>query len=116
MKSLKWVVALLLLSPLVFGQATKTFTWTPPTEYTDNTPLPNSDLAEYRIYCNGQLLATVPNVPVNTNSYATDLPAGTYTCTATAVTVLGVESAESNPANFTVDPGVPNPPTQFVLQ
>lgn len=109
-------LALLLLSPLVFAQSAKTFTWDPPTQYEDGTTLINADIAEYRIYCGGQLLATVPNEPEGTGSYVAELAAGDYSCTATAVTVLGVESAESNAVTFTVAPGVPNPPAQFAFQ
>lgn len=112
------LIALLLLVPLTISWAneTKTFTWTPPTEYENGTALDNADLGEYRIYCNGSLLASVPNEPLNTNTYVTTLDPGDYSCTATAVTTAGIESAESNPANFTVVPGVPNPPAQFAIQ
>lgn len=114
----KWVIALLLLSPMVFAVGEKTFNWTPPTEYEDATPLPQSDIASYDIECDGALLVNVPNVPLNTDTYQAPpgtFSVGTHTCVAYTVTTEGVRSQPSNAVNFTVAPGVPNPPV-FVVQ
>lgn len=112
----KLLLCLLLVSPLVFAVGEKTFTWTPPTTYTDGTPLPQEKIAAYEIQCDGALLATVPNVPLNTDRY--DAPPGTFavgehTCVAFTVTTEGEKSGPSGAVNFTVAPGVPNPPANF---
>jgi len=112
------VIALLLLSPLVFAVGEKTFNWTPPTEYDDNTPLPQSAIASYDIECDGVLLATVPNAPQDTDTYAAPpgtFAAGDHACVAFTVTTTGSRSVASNAVNFTVTPGVPKPPV-FALQ
>lgn len=111
MRKLFW--GLLLIAPLVFGQASPTFTWTPPISYEDGTPLPDAEIASYNIYCNGSLLANVPNTS-NTDTYASgQLAVGDYVCNASTVATNGEESGLSNTANFTVDPLVPGAPTGF---
>lgn len=115
----KLLIALLLVSPLVFAVGEKTFTFQPPTTYDDGTPLPQSAIASYDIECDTALLANVPNVPLNTNTYLA--PPGTFTtgdhaCQAFTVTTEGVRSGPSNTVNFTVAPGVPSPPINFVVQ
>ena len=126
----KLLLCLLLVLPLTVTWALgeKTFNWTPPTEYEltqdqiDNnlpaSPLPQSEIASYDIECDGQLLATVPNNPLNTDSYQAPpgtFAVGTHTCVAYTITTEGVRSAPSNAVNFTVAPGVPKPPV-LVLQ
>ena len=115
----KLLLGLLLVSPLVFAVGEKTFTWTPPTEYDDGTTMPQSAIASYNIYCDGALLVNVPNTPLDTDTY--QAPPGTFAtgahaCYATTVTTEGVESVASNTVNFTVDPGTPGPPINFVVQ
>jgi len=115
----KALIALLFVSPLVFAVGEKTFTFTPPTEYTDGTPLPQSAIASYDIECDGELLVNVPNNPVDTDTY--QAPPGTFatgvhSCVAFTVTTEGIRSGPSNTVNFTVDPGVPSPPVNFVVQ
>lgn len=114
---MKKLLALILLLPLTvtLADGSKTFQWTPPTQYVDGTPLNDADIASYNIYCNGSLLANVTNTG-GTDVYESGLlPTGTYSCTATTVTVEGVESAESNSTNFTVDPSVPEAPSGFTV-
>lgn len=117
MKNAKWILALLLVSPLVFAVGEKTFNWTPPTQYEDATPLPQTDIASYDIECDGSLLVNVPNAPLDTDQYVA--PPGTFAvgdhaCVAYTITTLGVRSQPSNAVNFTVSPGVPNPPVLSV--
>lgn len=112
------LIALLLLSPLVFAVGEKTFNWTPPTQYEDDTPLPQTDIASYDIECDGQFLVNVPNAPLNTDSYQAPpgtFSAGTHTCVAFTITTEGVRSQPSNAVNFTVAPGVPKAPV-FAVQ
>jgi len=119
MKRIKLFVALLFVSPLVFAVGEKTFNFTPPTTYEDGTPLSQAEIASYDIECNGTLLVNLPNAPLNTDSYAA--PPGTFAvgdhaCVAFTVTTQGVRSGPSNTVNFTVAPGVPSPPINFVVQ
>jgi hypothetical protein len=118
-RSIKFLLlTLLITSPLVFAVGEKTFNWTPPTQYEDSTPLPQSEIASYDIECDGSLLTTVPNAPLNTDTYqapAGTFSVGTHTCVAFTVTTEGVRSGPSNTVNFTVAPGVPNPPV-FAVQ
>ena len=117
MKRLTALAALLLLSTMVFGLGEKTFTWTPPTQYEDASPLAQSEIASYDIECDGALLTSVQNVPLDTDQYLA--PPGTFavgdhSCVAYTVTTDGVRSAPSNTVNFTVAPGTPNPPVLAV--
>ena len=119
---MKWfvrVLALLAISPLVFAVGEKTFRFTPPTLYEDGTPLPQSAIASYDIECDGSLLATVLNEPEDTDSYQAQpgtFPTGSHACEAFTVTTEGVRSGPSNTVNFTVAPGVPASPTNFVIE
>jgi len=125
----KALIALLFVSPLVFAIGEKTFEFTPPTEYERTqyqinnglpaTPLPQSAIASYDIECDGSLLVNLPNVPLNTDSY--EAPPGTFatgdhSCVAFTVTTGGVRSGPSNTVNFSVAPGLPGAPINFVVQ
>ena len=119
MKYARLILTLLLVSSITFAIGEKTFNFTPPSTYTDGSPLPQTSIASYDIECDALLLANVPNVPLNTDSYFA--PAGTFAtgnhaCQAFTVTTEGVRSGPSNTVNFTVDPGVPSPPINFVVQ
>ena len=112
-KNLIRITALLLLSSVVFAIGEKTFTWTPPTQYDDGSNLPQSEIASYDIECDGALLANILNVPLDTDTY--QAPSGTFavgshSCVAYTWSIDGVRSVASNATNFTVAPGVPNPP------
>lgn len=115
----KWIILLLLLSSLTFAVGEKTFTFTPPTLYEDGSPLPQEMIGSYDIECNGSLLANVPNMPLNTDTYeapAGTFPTGDHACQAFTVTTEGVRSGPSNTVNFTVVPGVPSAPINFAIQ
>lgn len=114
----KLLLTLLLVSPLVFAVGEKTFEFQPPTLYEDGTPLPQSEIASYDIECDGTLLVNLPNVPLNTDTY--EAPPGTFEsgdhdCIAFTVTTEGIRSGPSNTVNFTVVPGVPEAPINFVV-
>jgi hypothetical protein len=113
MKLLKWAIALLVISPLVFAVEPKTFNWTPPTQNTDGTALPDSDIASYNIYCNSLLLGNAPNTGGTDTWISPPLPEGTYDCYATTVAINGQESDPSNSINFTVAPSKPEAPSNF---
>lgn len=119
LKPWRWLFALLLLSPLVLAVGEKTFTFTPPTEYEDGTPLPQSAIASYDIECDGSLLVNLLNIPLNREEYVAPsgtFAVGTHVCEAFTITTEGERSGPSNSVNFTVDPGVPGPPINFVVQ
>jgi hypothetical protein len=113
MKALKLFIALLVISPLVFAVEPKTFNWTPPTQNTDGTPLPDAEIASYNIYCNSVVLGNVINTGGTDTWTSPPLPEGTYACYATTMATNGQESAASNSVNFTVDPSIPEAPTGF---
>lgn len=112
---LRLTVIGLLLSPLVFAFQDREFRWTPPTQNEDGSPLPDSEIKAYNIYCNGSLLGVVENTGGVTSWRSPDgaFPPGTYTCHATTVATNDEESAQSNSVNFTVGPLLPEPPSGF---
>ena len=116
------ILALLLLSSLVFAQGSvqKTFTWTPPTERVDNTPLPDNEIASYKIYCDGAPAAiwtqtNQPGADERWEAPAGSFALGAHNCHATTVDTGGRESDPSNVVPFTVTLANPKPPV-FVLQ
>jgi hypothetical protein len=115
------IVLLLVSSPVVFAYQNKTFLWQPPTQNTDGSPLLDSEIAAYNIFCKETaasaptLLGTVTNTGNTTQWTSPDgsLPPGTYDCHATTIRNDGVESGDSNTVNFTVPASTPEPPTGF---
>lgn len=105
------IIALLVLSPLVFGDVSKTFTMQAPQQRENSDPLPLSDLAAYRVVC-----GLLPGGPYDTFQFdqnatgsaseaiatADVFPAGTYHCVATVIDTGGLRSGVSNEINFTV--------------
>ncbi len=111
------IVALLLLSSLVFAQAPvgKVFTWTGPTEREDGTPLTEAEIDKYSIYCDGASAAiwTQSNTPGFEDRW--ESPAGTFAlgdhnCYATAIDTGGRESSPSNTVPFSVTLANPKAP------
>lgn len=90
-----------------------------PTAYVSGAPLPLSELAEYRLYCNGEpapLARIAPTGPET--AWQADygqLPPGQHTCQATAVDMAGDESGLSNAVGFTVAPDAPAPPVLILV-
>lgn len=121
------IVALLLLSSLVFAQGSvqKTFTWEPPTEREPDengisVPLPDSEIASYNIYCDGVSAAIWQQTNQPGDDERWEAPAGSFalgahSCHATTVDTGGRESDPSNVVPFTVTLANPKPPV-FVLQ
>jgi len=118
---IRLLVLLLVSSPVVFAYQNKTFLWTPPTQNTDGSPLLDSEISAYNIFCaesaaaSATLLGTVTNTG-NTNQWTSpdgSLPPGTYDCFATTLRNDGAESGRSNTVNFTVPVSTPEPPTGF---
>jgi len=69
------------------------FSYVPPSEYVDGTPLPLSEIQETRLYCDGALVATESG---SDGSFTTTLSVGTHICYATVVATNGLESDPSN--------------------
>lgn len=127
-RALQWTVAIILLGSLtISAEPTKTWDWTPPTEYENDLPIPSSDILSYTLYCGTieggpyDQFITAMNTPPPQDMDMAPLVGNTpgeYYCvlTATSSTHL-VESAFSNEANFTVLPGDlgyrPKPPVLF---
>jgi hypothetical protein len=75
-----------------------TLTWDPPTQYTDGSALPATELTAFRIYGGTSASALGRIAEVNsatTNFSVQNLPSGTHYFAVTAVTLAGVESAPS---------------------
>lgn len=111
----------LLLPSMVFGALPflPHFSWQPPTEYVSGDPLdPATDLAEYRLYCDGD---TTPIQVVQAPATELVVPKGvfdpgTHTCHLTAVDIALQESDASNSVNFTVAADRPKAPVVFQIQ
>lgn len=94
-----------------------TISWTPPTQYEDNTPLLMQDMDFYTFSCDGTQLAVIDNI-IGVTTAGIDMSAmepGNYTChlTITALAVVnpvGAESGPSNTINFTMGDRVPGSP------
>ena len=114
------ILALILASPLTLAVDGKLFTWIPPTEREDATPLPESEIASYNIYCDGDptpvfTQSHIPSGNQTWQSHRTDFALGVHACHATTVDTGGLESDPSNVVNFTVTPERPLPPV-FAVQ
>ena len=111
LKIKRWVYALLIALGIIIPAmaALKDFTYTPATFYEDGTPLPIEQIAETRLYCNGELVASEAGADGDFTSVL--LAPGDYDCYGTHVATNGLESAPSGSVVFTVLPEVaPNPP------
>ncbi len=113
---LQVIIAVGLLSPLVFGDS-KTFTWSPPVGREDGTFLLDQEIKEYELHCNSGLEVIINNDGF-TNTWVsadTDFPPGFYTCWMHAVDIDDQHSPDSDPADFSVFMEfevVPTPSTQ----
>lgn len=109
------VAAVLLGSLTIQADPIKTWSWTAPTEYENNTPIPTSDILSYTLYCGvteggpHDQFITAMNTPPPQDMDMAPLVGnqpGTYYCVLTATSSLYLEeSAPSNEVNFTVLPG-----------
>jgi len=91
---------------IAYASQDATFSWTAPTEYTDNTPIEEGGLTEYRLYCNGSLVATIPSTSL---THAENFAPGIYECHITAL-AHGIESDPSNTVTIIVEWPKPKPP------
>lgn len=104
------IVSLLVLLGLISLPALSVdteFTWTNPTTYTDGSPMPVSDIAEVRLFCDGNQVGTATG---GVENLTVDLAPGTYDCYATVLDIYGNESVPSNTISVTIIRPNPNPP------
>ncbi len=106
------IAALLLLSPLVFGNVSKTFTMNAPTARENGDALALSEIASYTVKCGinqggpydiftfGQPSTNSAQETIVSNQV---FPAGTYFCVATDTDTGNLESGASNEIFFTVE-------------
>ena len=98
------LVSVALVQPL-------TLSYTPPTQYTDGSPLPIEELAEARLYCSGSLVITETDINGTFDNVDAVLTVGDHTCYATVVAINGIESDPSNSLDVTVlSSSAPEPP------
>jgi hypothetical protein len=84
---------------------TATLSWEAPTQYTDGSSLPGSDLDAYRIYSGSSAgsLSRIAEVDGGTTSFTVQsLASGTHYFAVTAVSVSGIESAMSSVGSKTI--------------
>lgn len=117
-----WVLAVLFLAISETAEADelKTFTWTNPDAYEDETPLDPADLVSYDLGCTTvsgdpyQVLDTFPaSLPLPT-SHALSLPPGDYWCVL-RVSTADATSVWSNEIFFTIPHPAPKPPADFAV-
>ena len=110
-----WVYSLLVSLGLITGTviaASTTVSWKMPTERVDGTPLPLSELAETRLYCDGDPIAKHVE-PAPGISAILILGFGTHVCDATVVDIFALESGRSNQITRVIIPT--SPPKPVVL-
>jgi len=117
MKKLIGVIVLMLVS---LAATATTLSWEPPTTRVDGQPLdPVTELAEYRLYCDG---LNVVAIPAATSSGEYEVPKtdifpgyGAYDCALTAVDTDGLESVMSNIVTIPWEKAAPNAPTNLLI-
>ena len=86
-------------------------TYTRATQYDDGSPLPLSEIAETRLYCNDVLIATEPGADGVFGGVDALLPAGDSVCYGTHVATNALESAPSVSITISVlTSSAPKPP------
>lgn len=93
--------------------------WTPPTERTDNTPLAQSEISHYMVYCGDSgnyTEGTLVNGLTHTIDASLYPPNSTLYCAVTTVDTDGRESAYSTEVAMNVpDMAPPNPPGTVIF-
>jgi hypothetical protein len=106
-----WFYALMVTLGLIVAANAVTLTYTPASLYSDGTPMPLSEIAETRLYCDGSTTPDITELGADGNFDTGSLSGGDHTCYATHVATNGIESLPSNSKTFRNVPQVaPNPP------
>lgn len=110
------VVALSLLTTVVVA-AERTVTWSNPTQYTDGSALPASDIERTTIVWGSSAQQLTNSKVVNGSATSTviDFPVGTH-YVAAKTTAKGTESGLSNVAQVTIAQPAPNAPSNLKVQ
>ena len=109
----KWIMGVLASLGLVSIAVVQgvDVTYTAATEYEDGTPLPVEEIAETRLYCNGELVASEPGADGAFEGVQALLPVGANQCYGTHVATNAKESQPSNTITVVVlTSSAPNPP------
>ena len=94
--------------------STSVLNWVPGLVYDDGTPLDETAIEKYDLYCNGAHVLSLSNDFTRTYTVSVDLlGAGTHTC-ALSETVGGLESIVSNTVSFSLGQRRPSAPTLTV--
>lgn len=109
----KWVLALLvavglIAVPSVFAVTTD-WTYTRATLRVDGTPITEAEIAETRLYCDGDPTPVAVEFGAS-GALQAELSVGSHDCYATHVDTGGLESDPSNTVTRVVLPVRPNPP------
>lgn len=115
MKSMRAILALVLMASITVQADTFTISWTPPTHRVDGTPLAESELAKYSFYCDDTLLTDFQVIPGIWEMDITITQYGAFVCGLTVWDLGGLESDMSNTLTFTVGPKAPGPVTGLTI-
>ena len=113
-----WIVgAILLVAMGATGQTLPTervLRWVPGLEYTSGGAFDESQIESYTLYCDGAVVASLPNDFTRSTTVTTELlGAGDHTC-GVSETVAGIESVMSNTVDFPLGQRTPTAPTLTV--
>lgn len=100
------VILILGVSFITYASLDVTWSWTAPTEYTDDTIIEDGAITEYKLYCNGNPPISIPAPNL---TYTENLAPGVYDCHIT-VWAHGQESEPSNSVTKIVEWPKPKPP------
>jgi hypothetical protein len=117
---MKQPISIMVLMIMSLAVSATTLSWEPPTTRVDGQTLdPATELAEYRLYCEG--LDTVA-IPAATSNGEYEVPKtnifpgyGAYDCGLTAVDTEGLESTMSNMVVIPWEKTKPNAPTNLLI-
>ena len=99
-------IILFLFSLVTYASLDVTWSWTAPTEYTDNTLIEEGGITGFNLYCNDDEPILIPGASLN---HTENLAPGEYECYVTTL-AHGIESDPSNIVTKTVEWPKPKPP------
>ena len=105
----RWVTAILVSLGLVTAALVQSgdVNYERATEYEDGTPLPISEIAETRLYCNDVLVVTDSGADGKFINAVAAMAAGDNVCHATHIATNGLESVPSETIDKRVVPRIP---------
>ena len=117
---MKNIIGFMVLMIMSLAVSATTLSWEPPTTRVDGQTLdPATELAEYRLYCEGLDAVAIPSATSNGEYEITKdqlFPGyGKYDCGLTAVDTEGLESTMSNMVVIPWEKTKPNVPTNLLI-